>query len=316
MRNYRRPFIAAVVLCALLGPLSWLVVRGETETAIDYGEPEIVAKLNIPALTESSGLAVSRIDANLLWTHNDSGDGPRLFAVATDGTTKGTCNVVNAKARDWEDMASFLKDGQPFLLVADTGDNSRKRKDYVLYRIPEQLPTSGALTVDQRVVFRFDEGPCDCEAIAFDATLDQVLLIDKGWSLSCRVFSLDWPSATNSEPEIAKHIATLPIAGITGMDVSPDGHRAIVLTYGPAYEFLRTEEETWAEAFSREGRKIRMPVRRQGESICYGADGRMIYLTSEKHPSPLYRVAVADPATAEGSLPAGDSSKRLGNLKP
>ena len=32
------------------------------------------------------------------------------------------------------------------------------------------------------------------------------------------------------------------------------------------------------------------PMRRQGESICYGPGGRALYLTSEKAPTPLWRI--------------------------
>jgi hypothetical protein len=47
-----------------------------------------------------------------------------------------------------------------------------------------------------------------------------------------------------------------------------------------------------------------MPLRRQGESICYGPDGRSLYLTSEKLPTPLIEIpARAEPATRPASDP-------------
>jgi hypothetical protein len=74
------------------------------------------------------------------------------------------------------------------------------------------------------------------------------------------------------------------------MDISPDGMRAVVLTYGDAYEYAREKGETWARAFSREPRLIKAPVRRQGESVCYGTDGRNLYLTSENAHQPLWEI--------------------------
>jgi len=74
------------------------------------------------------------------------------------------------------------------------------------------------------------------------------------------------------------------------MDISPDGRRAILGTYGHAFEFCRGKDETWAEAFSRPPRELTVPRRRQGETICFGPDGRTIYLTSEKRPTPLWEV--------------------------
>jgi hypothetical protein len=74
------------------------------------------------------------------------------------------------------------------------------------------------------------------------------------------------------------------------MDISPDGRRAVILTYGNAYEYCRGEDEAWENAFARAPRIIPMPTRRQGESICYGVDGETLYLTSEKRPTPLWKV--------------------------
>jgi hypothetical protein len=266
----------------------------ETEGPLQYAAPEKVTMLKIKSLTESSGLAASRIESNRLWSHNDSGDGARLYAFDTSGKVLGVCDVNGAQARDWEDMASYTWNGQPYLLIADTGDNSRKRNEYKLYRIPERDPDKGPLQVDQTVTFKFETGPSDCESMAFDTELNQVILIDKGWSLSCRVFTLDWPEQATSKALIAKQVAVLSLAGVTGMDISPDGRRAIVTTYGPAYEYHRKAGETWKSAFARTGRQIDMPVRRQGEAICYAANGKDIFLTSEKRPTPLFRVAVVN----------------------
>jgi hypothetical protein len=77
------------------------------------------------------------------------------------------------------------------------------------------------------------------------------------------------------------------------MDISPDGLRCIILTYGNAFEYTRAPDEKWSKAFSRRPRMIRLPARRQGESICYGLDGTTLYLTSEKKPTPLIEVRAA-----------------------
>ena len=58
------------------------------------------------ALRESSGLAVSRRQPGVLWSHNDSGDGPNLYAIDLSGRLLATIPVANAAARDWEDIAS------------------------------------------------------------------------------------------------------------------------------------------------------------------------------------------------------------------
>ena len=59
-----------------------------------------------PELRESSGLAVSRMQPGVLWSHNDSGDAPTLYAIDVKGHLLATVAVANVVARDWEDIAA------------------------------------------------------------------------------------------------------------------------------------------------------------------------------------------------------------------
>ena len=122
-----------------------------------------------------------------------------------------------------------------------------------------------------------------------------IYLVSKEVATECKVYAIPWPRSASTRPVQAKAVGTLKIPTITAMDISPDGLRAIILTYGHACEYTRKPDEKWADAFAREPRWITMPARLQGESICYGADGKTIYLTSEKTPTPLVEVPVVEP---------------------
>ena len=63
-------------------------VTGDNDST--FGQPEVVAKIASSEITESSGLAVSKCQANVFWTHNDSGDGPFLYAFDPSGKKLGT----------------------------------------------------------------------------------------------------------------------------------------------------------------------------------------------------------------------------------
>ena len=67
------------------------------------------------------------------------------------------------------------------------------------------------------------------------------------------------------------------------------------------YEYSRAANEDWKAAFARVPRRIKMPPRAQGESICYGLDGQTLYLTSEKAPCPLLQVRPASKKAANSS---------------
>src|ERR1043166_9285162 len=79
---------------------------------------------------ESSGVVVSRAHPGLLCTHNDSGDGPFLYAVNASGDVLGVFRVDGAQAEDWEDIAlgPCPAARRRCLYIGDIGDNGEKRK--------------------------------------------------------------------------------------------------------------------------------------------------------------------------------------------
>ena len=263
--------------------------------ATQYQAAEKVGTQQARELTECSGLAISRVRPDALWTHNDSGDRPRLYLQSLSGELLMRCDVEMAKAQDWEDVASFVLDGKPYLLIADVGDNRRKRRDYQLYLVPEPTAVTDKVQTLRTITFQYEDGPQDCESLAFDPTSQTILLVSKTWTPGCRVYALPWPAADDHQPQVARVMAHLTLAGLTAMDISPDGRRAIVGSYTDAYEFVRGAEESWADAFLRPPFVHTMPPRAQGEAICYGSDGRTLFLNSEKRQSPIFRIRPVGP---------------------
>ncbi|MEM7312481.1 MAG: hypothetical protein AAF497_04950, partial [Planctomycetota bacterium] len=109
---------------------------------VEYEEGDQIAKIECRDLRESSGIASSNLSNDVFWTHNDSGDKPRLFAINRSGQLLATCPVKNASAVDWEDMASATINRKPFLIIADCGNNQALRKEIQLYLVPEVLPSA------------------------------------------------------------------------------------------------------------------------------------------------------------------------------
>lgn len=282
----------------MLRPLAALLLLAAAGHAQEWGAPEKVCDLADPELVESSGLAASRAHEGVFWTHNDSGDAPRLFAVDRTGATRATPTLEGvAEAKDWEDLCAFRWRDKAWLLVGDVGDNDSKRKQVVLHLVeePAELAAGSCVTLPVRATLRvrYEDGPHDCEGVAVDATSGTVLLVTKmrqGGAPS--IYTLPLTDEAPGEPLVAKKLADLAAPGMTtAMDVSPDGRTAVVLTYLQAYVWTRGEDEAWAAAFARAPRVVAMPARRQGESICFDAqDGRTLWLTSEKRPTPLWRV--------------------------
>lgn len=287
---------------------------------IRYGPPRKLAELADQRIDESSGLACSRRRPGVFWTHNDSGDDSRLYAFDRRGRLLCTVQLPDVHAYDVEDVASLTIDGKPYLLVGDTGNNGLASEVQILYLIeeppldpaldgplnPPQRDGAGAgdnadaggvdretvteATIAQVIYLSYEDDHRDCEGLAVDTTTNTILLATKERATRSYVYALPWPENDPKKVSTARQIATLDVPPVTALDISPDGRRAVVLTYGDAYEFSRAEGEDWKTAFSRPGRWLPMPRRRQGESICYGPDGRTLYLTSEQLPTPLWEV--------------------------
>lgn len=286
---------------AIAGLGAGLLVGAEKPHApIEYGPWRLVCSLANKDVDESSGVAASRLSPGVFWTHNDSGDPPRIFAFNAKGEDLAVFDIEGTIHQDWEDMASFTLGGKAYLLLADVGDNAEARDQCTLYLLheprldPARRGVRGKLRAGMAIEFRYEDGPHNCEAVAVDTTSRTVLLVTKTAIGQPEVLALPLPDRVGRDDIlVAKAIAMLKLPLVTSMDISPDGLRAIVLTYGDAYEFARGRDEKWAAAFARAPRKLAMPPRRQGEAICHGPDGQTLYLTSEGSPCPLFEVPTA-----------------------
>ena len=271
-------------------------------TPVPYGQPKELCLVKDAQINESSGIAASILNKGAFWTHNDSGDSARIFLFNTTGETLAVVQLKGVTAVDWEDIASFKIGEEAYVLIGDFGDNARMRKNTALYIIREpavavQSDAKEALKLEVEplvtIHFSYEDGPHDCEAVAVDPAESTVYLVSKEIS-EPRVYSLPISLKDTKQSGVAKAVAPVTLPYATAMDISPDGMRAVVLTYLDAYEFARTGSETWAQAFSRVPRMIKMPTRKQGESICYGPDGKTLYLTSEGVSQPLWEVPVIE----------------------
>src|SRR5690606_35887206 len=91
-----------------------------------------------------------------------------------------TWRVEGAENTDWEDLAAFRFEGRDWLLVADTGDNGGLRRTLQLHVFEEPARVAdGVLRPAWTIVFRWPDGPRDCEAVAVDPVRGEVLLVSK-----------------------------------------------------------------------------------------------------------------------------------------
>ena len=279
---------------------------------IKYGRPHSLGAVDDKRISESSGIARSLLREGAFWTHND-GNTPRLYCIDKDGETLAIIKLDGAEFVDCEDIAAFTRGGKNYLLYADTGDNDRNRSEYRLHLFEEppladnvKAKSDGKgkgkkgkgkgkakpqdVPITMTIRFRFSDGSQDCEAVAVDPISGKIYLATKESSRASRVYELDLPAAAPARPLEAKVVSRLEMRSVAAMDISPDGRRAVVLTDTGAFEFSRGADEAWPAAFNREPCQVPTPPRKNGESVCFGADGKTLYLTSEGDREPLWEI--------------------------
>src|SRR5437588_4962467 len=79
--------------------------------------------VNIAGLTEASGVAASRNNANVLWTHNDSGHPAEVFAIDTQGRLLGTYSIPGNTDNEDISIGPGPVSNVLYLYIGDIGDN-------------------------------------------------------------------------------------------------------------------------------------------------------------------------------------------------
>lgn len=294
----KRILVIPVLLCSCMGSEDIALETIAKHKFIKLGN------ITSSAIRESSGLINSISAPNIIWTHNDSGDGPFLYAMNLAGSVLGQVRIRNAINRDWEDATRIYINGIHYLLIADIGDNDGQRRLYQLYIIKEpklsQLIQGRIVNFDLEYVirFRYEDGPRDSEAIAVDPR-DNTILIASKRDKPAKVYALRWHRSMKSVL-VAKKLTTFTTLPkkksifspfkhqITAMDISPDGSKLVILTYGSAYLYVKTG--SWGETLINLPKQIPIPKLRQAEGIAFSTRESAIYISSEGRRAPIIKI--------------------------
>lgn len=249
----------------------------------------VVRRLKDRAITESSGLARSTYARDLLFTHNDSGDRNRLFALDRKGRTRAVLRLRGAKAQDWEDISSGPR---RTLWVGDIGDNARKRSRIVVHRItePRRIPRGRTLTVPKRrYTFTYPDGPHDAEALLVHPRTGRLHVVTKS-SSGGGVYRAPASLSRSRSNELTR-VADAP-ALVTAGSFSPDGRTIVLGSYTHAYTYRQ---------FGETPSVVRLPQRQQGESLEVDRRGRKVLLGSEGRRSRILAIALPRPGSGSGN---------------
>lgn len=298
---------------------------GDTDTGVLSLEvvpqecPEVQPELTLglvadDELVEASGLIVSRRDPEILWTHNDSGDTARLFALDRDGAALGTWSF-DLPDSDWEDLAwGTDPDTQaPLLFIGDTGDNSGARESLKVYILEEPVVDRSAGPIDTvvtswKTLTLHTPEPVNVDSLFVDpVTGDLFLLSDDTTSeVPGPAYLLRKPAPHLDGEEVTLEVAgqlafggeSLPGDAVaTGADTSPDGDRIVVRTREEAWLWMRDGSQSVSEALLGGAPcPVPLPVQPLGESVAFDIRDGGLLTVSEGVNQPVLRVPFVEVA--------------------
>ena len=321
MNLFSRYLLAGTLLSLAFGlPLAWDqdAMPGRSNRTLSFGTARFAGRIESRLLVECSGMDVSMAAAELLWAINDSGGGPFVYALGSDGRDRGRLKVAGAENRDWEGLDTFMWQGRPMILIADIGDNRQQHAAHTLYVIPEprlhadRLAAASTVAVAWQIHFVYPDGRHDAEGAAVDTAAGEVLVLtkrDKPPLLFALPLAANPPGRTvtarlvaamNRIPEPTPKDLQQAYGAVrsqpTAIDLSPDGMVMAVLTYKHAYLFGRNPGDSWAVVTDQPPALVALPLPedcgmlKQRESICFSKDGASLLVASEGSGAEIFRV--------------------------
>jgi hypothetical protein len=243
-------------------------------------------------LTELSGLAASTRHPGLLYSHNDSGDSARFFALTEQAHVAAEIHLSGATATDWEDISVGPCPSGSCVYIGDTGDNKPDRTEYVIHRLaePATLPTDGGVvTISDYESFPFvypNGTSHNAETLLVHPVTGQVFIVLKETGTPAAVYEMPLPLQPDVTVTLAK-VATLAVPPAEGLvtdgSFHPCGDRILIRTDSATglFEMARTPGASVASVFAATPVRVPVAVEPQGEAVTYAIDGRRYFTASE-----------------------------------
>lgn len=253
----------------------------------NYGQLNFVTKLP-RKIDECSGMVY--LKDSTVWMINDSGGADKIYQVNFSGELLKEFEVDNAKNKDWEDLA---KDTVGNVFIGDIGNNSNRRKSLVAYKIPDPEEEKGRKIDAKKIKFNYPEQkkyPPKRKNLKYDSEAlfyrnGNLYIITKNRAHPFDGEALIYKVPVQKGEYQAKLVGSfIPCKDrfgcrITGADISPNGQKIVLLSYGKLWVFT---DFTGDDFTNGKIKFIDLGATTQLEAICF-IDENTLLLADERN---------------------------------
>ncbi|MBT3983025.1 MAG: hypothetical protein HOE90_16845 [Bacteriovoracaceae bacterium] len=270
-------------------------------------------------IREASGVASSKAKPGFLYHINDHGDGNKVFITNQKGKKTKVINISGKNFKDQEDLATGPCPGGSCLFIADTGNNALKRKvlNIIILKETSELVDlkKDSETVAPLGVIKFKypkKGRHDSETLMVHPNGDIYIVTKvenaKRTYLPSQIYRIKkkvWHDYIAKAPATAKKkkkkikpelvgYVNLPEFYnpkkprnhlITSGDISPDGKKVLLLTYGFVIEINLDLSKATQIKIDKNNRKlfniINIKALRHQEAITFSENGSSFLYNTE-----------------------------------
>ena len=274
----QKPKLIRLVLALTLATLG-IAAPSLAVPALASLEWQEVCRFDDDRLVEISGMTRSVRHPNVIWVHNDSGDEAVLYGV-DDRTcaTVAELRLRGVQARDFEGLASSVDDeGRAFLWVGDIGDNRDSWPNVTIYRVREPAKLGPRSRSAKQWRFTYPDRPHNAETLMVGAPASGRVNDSPVWAATWQLAS----GGMYSVP-LTRGVAVADRVGdvgslITDGAIHPAGIGYVLRDYLDVHIFQGLPP-------GRRVATLALPAQVQGEAITWSADGRGVFIASEKDP--------------------------------
>lgn len=268
--------------------LSTFLVLSVFTSCSNYGQLKVIADLP-GSLDENSGLAT--YGDSTVWVIEDSGNKDEIYQINLKGDILKSLKVKNGDNQDWEDLTT---DKAGNLYIGDIGNNANKRKDLVIYKLPNPTIEPGDKIDAEKIKLHYPDQkdfPPKKEGLFYDSEAifhhdGKIFIITKNRSKAftgeAHIYSVPDTKGTYEATLVGSFTPCKDwkICQITSIDISPKGDRIVALSYGKLFIFT---DFTWDNFTTGNMQEIDLGARSQLESVCFLNDDTLLISDEKAH---------------------------------